>query len=51
MQVVGNGRDFSLRKRMLSLLMGSRIGRLFFLRILNQDQNFDLPNSNTSYLK
>lgn len=30
--------------------MGSWVGRLSFLRILTQDQNFDLPKSHTTYL-
>lgn len=49
MQVIGNGRYFSFEKRMLLIIHGV-MGRLFFLRILTQDQNFDLPKSHTTYL-
>lgn len=34
-----------------SLPMGAQVGRLFFLRIFNQDENSDLPKRHTSYLK
>lgn len=42
-QVVGNGRDFSLKKRMLFTTHGGK-GRQII-------QNSDLPKSHTSYLK
>lgn len=51
MQVVGQGRDFFLEKRMSFTIQGAEGGRIFFLRILIWDKNFDLPKSHTTSLK